>query len=370
MSEHIGIAGAGLLGRLIAWRLLKFGYRVSLFDAGSFIDSPSAAHTAAGMISPVSEAIDTEPLMFDLGQVALDVWPKWLSELPELPVVQYGQTGSLIIAHPRDQSLLQHYLHDMRTRLPVGAQGQLVSGNELRALEPDIDSPFTQGLWLTHESHIDNRALLNSLLLVIQSLGGQCIERQPVDVFPGELHAGDQVHSFDRVIDCRGVGAKPQAPEVRGVRGEILRVSTSEVSITRPVRLLHPRYQLYVVPKPNDEYVIGATQIESEDTSPVSVQSSLELNSALYAINPAFSEARIIEMRANLRPALNDNRPQINWSDRLIRVNGLYRHGYLLAPVVVEHVIGQLNGQADLAFSRELFHFHPAKELRCVDAIS
>ena len=112
--------------------------------------------------------------------------------------------------------------------------------------------------------------------------------------------------------------------------------------LTRPVRLLHPRYQLYIVPKPNHEFVVGATQIESEDSSPVSVQSALELNSALYTLNPAFAEARIIEMQSNLRPALNDNRPQIQHEAGLIKVNGLYRHGYLLAPVVVQYTLALL----------------------------
>ncbi len=368
MSEHIGIAGAGLLGRLLAWRLLRLGHQVSLFDSGSFLGSPSAAYTAAGMVAPVSEAIDTEPLMFELGKVALEVWPRWLDELDAKPVVHYGRGGSLIVAHRRDHSLLQQYLHDISTRLPPEAQGRLLEGNNLHELEPDLDSHFREGLWLTGETHIDNRNLLEALLNEIQALGGHCEEWQSVTVEPGQLRTRDKVHRFDRVIDCRGVGAKSQWPEVRGVRGEVLRVSTKEVNLTRPIRLLHPRYQLYVVPKPKHEYVIGATQIESEDMSPVTVQSSLELNSALYAINPAFSEARILEMRANLRPALNDNRPRIEWSDELIRINGLYRHGYLLAPVVVEHVLAQLSGQGNLDFANELFQFYQT-EREYADAI-
>jgi glycine oxidase len=132
------------------------------------------------------------------------------------------------------------------------------------------------------------------------------------------------------------------------VRGEVLRVSTDEVNLQRPVRLLHPRYQLYIVPKPNQEFVIGATQIESEDRSPMSVQSALELNSALYTVNPAFAEARIIEMQSNLRPALNDNRPQIQYTDGIVKVNGLYRHGYLLAPVVVQHTLALLLDSVDV----------------------
>jgi glycine oxidase len=345
-NANIAIAGGGLLGRLLAWRLLESGHQVTLYDAGSFDDSPSAAHTAAGMISPISEAIDTEPLMYDLGVASLALWPNWLQELSvNASPIPYAHNGSLIVAHHRDLGLLQQYAQDMRKQVPDVAQGEWLDKQGISALESDLSEHFQQGLFLAEEAHIDNRQLLRVLLQRIQALGGQCFEGTAVDVEPCRVHLleNKSTVSFDLVMDCRGVGSKPQWQGVRGVRGEVLRVQTDEVSLQRPVRLLHPRYQLYIVPKANQEFVIGATQIESEDRSPISVQSALELNSALYTLNPAFAEARIIEMQSNLRPALNDNRPQIQHQDGLIKVNGLYRHGYLLAPVVVQHTLALID---------------------------
>jgi len=359
-ESHIAIAGAGLLGRLLAWRLLEAGCRVTLYEAGKLEQPAAAAHTAAGMISPVSEALDTEPLMYDMGLVSLAQWPEWLQQLnqtlPENQKVFYQQQGSIIVAHSQDYSLLQQYQQDMQRQLPKTAQVQLLDKIQLQSMESDIAEHFQQGLYFSEEAHIDNRQLLRALLLRIQQLGGQCIENTPVVVSDTGLLINDQEQHHDYVLDCRGTGAKIQWSEVRGVRGEILRVQTDEVQLTRPVRLLHPRYQLYVVPKTNHEYVIGATQIESEDLSPVSVQSALELNSALYTINPAFAEARIIEMKSNLRPSLNDNRPKIMYNDKVVRINGLYRHGYLLAPVVVQHTLALLNDDIHKQhFSDELY---------------
>jgi glycine oxidase len=348
LASHssIAIAGGGLLGRLLAWRLLESGHAVSIYDAGSLGDSPSAAQTAAGMISPISEAIDTETLMYDLGIASLAQWPQWLAQLSiDASPVPYAQNGSLIVAHNRDQSLLQQYIHDMQRQVPEAAWGKRLDKQGVLAIEPDVGEHFQQGLFLPEEAHIDNRKLLSVLLQRIQQLGGECAGHTAVNVEPNALTLINEERriSFDLVIDCRGVGAQAQWLGVRGVRGEVLRVQTDEVQLQRPVRLLHPRYQLYVVPKANQEFVIGATQIESEDRSPVSVQSALELNSALYTINPAFAEARIIEMTSNLRPALNDNRPQIQYEDGLICVNGLYRHGYLLAPIVVQHALALID---------------------------
>jgi glycine oxidase len=173
-------------------------------------------------------------------------------------------------------------------------------------------------------------------------LGVRLRENTPVEPEPNRIHTTTGIEKFDLVIDCRGLGAKSQLKKLRGVRGETLHIETREIQLQRPVRLMHPRYQLYVVPKPNNRFIIGATQIESEDRSPVTLQSSLELSSALYTLSPAFAEARIIEMDTNLRPAFMDNLPKIFCKPGLIIANGLFRHGYLLAPAVVEQILARV----------------------------
>jgi glycine oxidase len=85
--------------------------------------------------------------------------------------------------------------------------------------------------------------------------------------------------------------------------------------------------------------MIGATSIESEDRG-VSLRSALELLSAAYALHPSFGEARIVEFGAALRPAYSDNLPRIAVEGQRISVNGLYRHGFLLAPALAELTLG------------------------------
>lgn len=139
------------------------------------------------------------------------------------------------------------------------------------------------------------------------------------------------------IIDCRGLGGKPAWPALRGIRGEVARVHAPGIGLTRPVRLLHPRYPLYIAPKQNDVYVIGATEVEGEDMSPVSVRSALELLSAAFAVHPGFGEARILELNSQCRPTLPDHRPAIVWDGaQTLRVNGLYRHGFMIAPEVAD----------------------------------
>src|SRR5690606_23618949 len=131
----------------------------------------------------------------------------------------------------------------------------------------------------------------------------------------------------------RGLAARDTLPELRGVKGEMALLRSSEIRLSRPIRLLHPRFPLYVVPRADGLFMLGATQIESDDRRR-SVRSALELLSAAYALHPAFGEAELVEIGVDARPAFPDNQPRLQRQGDTIHVNGLFRHGFLLAPAL------------------------------------
>jgi len=137
--------------------------------------------------------------------------------------------------------------------------------------------------------------------------------------------------------------------DLRGVRGEMLVLRSREVNLTRTLRLLHPRFPLYVVPRADEmggegTYMVGATSIESGSRGPATARSLMELLGAAYALHPAFGEAEVVEIGVDARPAFPDNLPRA-WRDGdRVFVNGLYRHGFLLAPAMARRA-------ADLVFN-------------------
>jgi glycine oxidase len=139
----------------------------------------------------------------------------------------------------------------------------------------------------------------------------------------------------------RGTGAKPDM-NVRGVRGEIFWLHAPSVELQRPIRLLHPRHRVYLVPRGGNRIVVGASEIESEDRSPISLRSTVELLAAAHSVIPELAEARIIHSETNLRPALPDNLPLMEISDGITRINGLFRHGWLIAPALTEGALQAL----------------------------
>jgi glycine oxidase len=340
MRKKIGIAGAGLVGRLLAWRLARTGYLVTLYDKDDRQGEQSAGMTAAAMISPFAELAVSEPQVFELGIRSLALYPQWLSELEADSGcrVMYRHNGSLAVAHTADVSSLRHFQDLLMHRLPAEQTQavQVLSGAEIDAFEPALAGKFRHGVFLAEEAQVDNGELFVALAAALDQLGVVWHEHCAIDDLSG------LTSDFDVVVDARGTGAKSSVA-VRGVRGEVLTVDAPEVTLQRPVRLMHPRYMLYVVPRANHRFIIGATELESEDMSEVTVRSALELLSALYSLHSGFAEARIVKWSVNCRPALPDNLPFVGWKNGVLTINGLYRHGYLLAPACVFQGMGLID---------------------------
>jgi glycine oxidase len=310
----VSVIGAGIAG---AWQALLFaraGHQVTVFERDSADMTLATSHWAGGMLAPWCEAESSEPLILRLGTRALKLWR---GEFPETAF-----NGSLVVAHPRDRADFDRF-----ARMTSGHRR--LDAAALTALESSLDGRFRDALFFPDEGHVTPREVLPKLHARIAAAGGRIefgSERQPRDI-------AQDIGGI--VIDCRGIFARDTERDLRGVKGEMIMIETGEVELARPVRLMHPRWPLYVIPRGHGLFMLGATSIESQDTR-VSVRSALELLSAAYAVHPAFAEARIVEFGAGLRPAFPDHLPRIAIKGEQIGVNGLYRHGFLIAPALAE----------------------------------
>ena len=338
----IVILGAGLMGRLLACELARAGHTLEMFDTGGPDANLSAARAAAAMLAPLAESAVTEMPVVQMGVYGLQRWPALLAQL-DAPVF-FQQKGTLVIWHRQDAGEADRFTRQLdatHVALPQLPRAQRLNAEGLAALEPSLGSRFPRGLYLPGEGQLDNHQLLAALLLQLQTMAvtihwGQ--SRSPADFSPG------QTGQPDWVFDCRGLGAHDRWTTLRGVRGEIVTLHAPEVTLSRPTRLIHPRYPIYIAPKENGIFRIGATEIESDDRSPISVRSTLELLSAAYSVDSGFAEARVIDLVTQCRPTLPDNLPAIRrLGERVLQVNGLYRHGYLIAPAVLDVVMELFN---------------------------
>jgi glycine oxidase len=333
------------MGRLLAVALAKRGAQVELFEKGGSDGNLAAARIAAAMLAPLAESVITEDNVVRMGVHSLPRWKQLINELAK--PVYFQQNGTLILWHRQDAGDAERFAshlgkncdHNQALSKPIHLDSQ-----SLAEIEPSVAERFTQGLYLPNEGQLDNRQLLEALLVELTLMKVPCHWNQAAD---SELLRTKE-SGYDWVIDCRGLGAKASwgddgrsSKDLRGVRGEVIRLHAPEVKLRRPTRLIHPRYPIYIAPKEDDVYVVGATEIESEDLSPMSVRSALELLSAVYTVHSGFAEARILEMATQCRPTLKDNLPEIAVDRKpnqagLMMINGLYRHGFMISPAILD----------------------------------
>ena len=321
---QITVMGAGVAGLACAVELAERGADVEVVDQSERLGASGCSWYAGGMLAPWCELESAEPLIAKLGSESI-AW--WRERLPGTAL-----NGSLVVAHGRDTGELANF--SRRTE-----QFEWVDGGQIGALEPDLSGRFNKALYFKDEGHLDPRAALAALVQRLEQLRVPIRFGVTVAVAPACWGASS---SARQVIDCTGLAARNVLTDLRGVKGEMLMLRLRDISLSRPVRVLHPRMPLYIVPRGDGLFMVGATMIESDQPTRISARSMLELLSAAYALHPAFGEAEIVEIGTGVRPAFPDNLPRIRWYEDTLYVNGLFRHGFLLAPALARRVAGIL----------------------------
>lgn len=302
------VLGAGVCGLTVATELIRRGVAVQVVDPAGGPGEKACSWWAGGMLAPFCESETAEEQVTRLGMEAADWW--------QAAGAVVTRRGSLVVALNRDRAELDRFARRTSHHQPLDAQA-------LAATEPALSPRFDRALLFASEAHIDPRQALTTLRDKLAAHG--------VPILHDAVATGT-------VIDCRGLAARDRLPDLRGVRGEMAILRAPDVSLTRPVRLLHPRHPLYIVPREDGHFMLGATQIESDQRGRATLRSVVELLSAAYALDPAFAEAEVVQIGADARPAFPDNLPRIRRQGQRIFVNGLFRHGFLLAPALARMV--------------------------------
>jgi glycine oxidase len=309
---QVTIIGAGVAGLTCGVELAERGAAVEVLERAKDIGPQSCSWYAGGMLAPWCERECAEPLIARLGEQSLHWWRR-----------QFGGTescGTLVVAHGRDHGELTRFAQRTERFEWLNADG-------ISALEPDLSGRFTRALYLRDEAHLDPRAALRFLAHRLVELGGRI--RFGVDS-PPDFSAAHPI------VDCTGLAARTALEDLRGVKGEMLILRSREIALRRPVRVLHPRMPVYIVPRGDGVFMVGATMIESDDARRITARSMLELLSAAYSLHPAFGEAQVEEIGGQIRPAFPDNLPRLRRHGNKLYMNGLYRHGFLLAPALAQ----------------------------------
>lgn len=353
-KNKIAIVGSGLIGRILALTLLTETQKINidLYDKDKKDGKKSCGYQAAGMLAPIAELTSCHDGIFDFGCDSVLLWEDLLAKLPNHPLKEkiIQKNGTIILSHPYDGNDLNYLIEKLTEKFSYKNNHKLqdpsffiLEKNKLQQLEPELE----KDLFYQKIIHCPNEAVINVALFYQYSQ--EILEKHPqinwktqeeiIKIQSNDLYFKDQKKSYDAIFDCRGLGAKKDLNQffhLYPIRGEALVIDCPSVHFNHTLRLIHPRHSLYLIPRGEGIFYLGATSILASDTSAISVESMMTLLSMLYMIDKRFSEARIIKTISHCRPSSNHDLPIIQSDLSVIRLNGLSRHGYLFAPKVAK----------------------------------
>lgn len=327
------------MGMCAAYTLVSRGFSVTLYDGAALPSHDNASALAGGMLAPYSEIDLMTPAFIQAGLSGIDFWRQFSKDMNICDAFYEG--GSLLIAHSQDRHLLERFAGHLPDMNRESGDWERLDSASLHRCEPALPASFQNALHLKGEAAIDPLPAMHAIVLFLQAQGGGRFSFVQENIAPHDI-----ANRYAFVLDCRGFGAAADQSALRGVKGEVALVRNPDFMLRHVVRLMHPRYPLYIVPRADHHFLIGATQIESSEGCHVSIRSAMELMSALYSLHPSFGDAEIVHIKAGIRPAYPDNLPRITRSGNVISCNGLFRHGYLLSPVIAQVVADVIMGKA------------------------
>jgi glycine oxidase len=346
---HVGIIGAGILGRLIAIELFKRNNKVTIFEKGDALSSESCTATAAGMLAPWSESYESSELVFELGISSLNLWPDILETLNANHL--FIRQGTAHLALYREKHKLENFFERLKKR-NLHFEAIKINSNNKKELVGEFSQEYSFGYYFPQEANLNPREFIlkcNDFFKennIYFEYNHKVIfnERNKIKTEQGNFY-------FDTIINTMGMGAKnvfeKSKESLRGVRGSLLLVHAPLVNIHSVIRLTHLRYPIYIVPRENNKYIIGATSHETECLKPITVESLLELLSVASHFDKGFLEANLLDQRVNLRPTFMDGSPHFYSRNGIHYINGLYRNGITISPALAKIFCNYLEGKSN-----------------------
>jgi glycine oxidase len=327
------VIGGGIIGLSIARRLRAEGWTVTLYDRSRAGKEASSA--AGGMIAPRVEFTAGSALL-EMGLASRALYPAFVREIEE----ETGHRADL-----RLDGILKPLLEtEQDAPIPEGAT--LVTGHDLRALEPELDPRFPAGLLFAGNGSVDNRALVEALIASCRRRGVEIVEGAAVEEVLVERGRVTGVRTTagaaaaDIAVNCAGAWAEgirvPGAGvTVRPVKGQMLLLDAGKGPVPRRTIA---RGHAYLVPRSDGRVVVGTTVEEKGFDKAVEAAAVAGLIWGAIEICPALGAARFVEAWAGLRPRGAGDEPRIGPAgpEGYFLAVGHYRNGILLAPWTAE----------------------------------
>jgi glycine oxidase len=347
------IVGGGVIGLSIAWQSLVRGANVTVIDPDP---ASQASRASAGMLLPVAEMLYHDD---DLLRFHLDSRQRFTSFITELEAASgssagYSHYGFLDAAFD-DEGL--GALDKLRSfGEPLGVVMEPLSAADCRREEPRLAATVAGGMLVPDGGAVNPRQLTAALLRAVRELGGTLVKDRARDLLLSDRAEGVRLDSGaviygDRIVLAAGCwthelgGLQPgTVPRIRPFKGQVLRFRAEGQFLRRATRAAAGGSSVYLVPRPDGEFVVGATYEEAGYDTSVTAEGMLELFGKMRAALASLAGLEFTEAIAGLRPAAPDDLPVLGMSSvpGLIVAAGHGRMGIQLTPATAAAITALL----------------------------
>jgi glycine oxidase len=329
------VVGGGIIGCACAWELAKAGCAVTLLERAE--PGAEASSAAAGLLSPLGESSRK-----GFARLALESWrlyPGVVAELRERTGLdpEHVTRGTLYPLSAVEGLDPAAWGDDPEFRV------ELLEGRAVQAREPALSPRVRRALFVAGHHWINNQRLVTAYARAALAAGVGVetgVEVTDVLVEGGRVRGvrtADGRREGDLVLLAAGawtgqltaaLGARlPVEPR----RGQMVALAHVPPVLTHCVH-----GEVYVVPRPSGEVLVGATVERVGFQRAVTAEGIGGLLAAAVALVPSLGERPIVRTWSGFRPAAPDDLPILGpWPG----VPGLwvatahFRNGILLAPI-------------------------------------
>jgi glycine oxidase len=269
--------------------------------------------------------------------------------------VEFRSTGILRIA--RTEAERADLQRQQRWQSARGLAAEWIDSKHLGECEPLLSGVagrlLAGGLWLADEAQVRSPRLVQALAIAAGRRGARFVEgtwASGLNVTGGRVTGvatPGAAFEADTVVLAAGVWS-PELGRPLGLDLPVLPVKGQVMSLRglgKTPRQVIWSGECYLVPRPDGEILLGATEEEGNYDARPTLAGVNRLTEAALEVVPAAAGFVVDGVWAGLRPAAPDRHPIVGWApglERLMIATAHYRNGVLLGPLTGRRVAEQI----------------------------
>jgi glycine oxidase len=319
-ESGIAIAGAGLIGASIAWRLAQAGMRVSMVDAGSFGGETSSA--GAGMLSPGGE-FDQPSVWLDLGIESMRMYGSFVEELRE-------ESGFSIDFHRCGCHQFVSDGEQVEKRIDF----QRAAGVSVE-LTP-------RGLFYPEDGFVDPTHLLRALRAACVARGVEIVENRALSTVNSREFTAIVIAAgaWSNQLQVTHGDTRVDLPQVKPIKGHLIGFDLEPGALGPMLRREHS----YVLQRSNGFLIAGSTEEDVGFDRSINTTICEEIHRRAAELWPALESARPSKRWIGFRPYAEAPHIGRVGNTNVWLAYGHFRNGILLAPLTARRVSAEILG--------------------------